>query len=79
MKCNLCPRDCQADRIENKTNFCRIDDKFHIASITVHTGEEPILSGEKGICNVFFSHCNLQCIYCQNFQISKNKTPDKTY
>ena len=60
-------------------NFCNIDNKFHIASITIHTGEEPILSGEKGVCNVFFTHCNLQCIYCQNFQISKNKTPDNTY
>ena len=71
-QCNLCPRNCNANRFENKTNFCGIDEKFHIASIIVHTGEEPVLSGEKGVCNVFFTHCNLQCIYCQNYQISQN-------
>ncbi len=72
--CNLCPQNCDANRFENETNFCRIDEKFHIASITIHTGEEPVLSGKKGICNVFFTHCNLQCIYCQNYQISNNNT-----
>ncbi len=79
IECSLCPRNCHADRIENKTNFCRIDNQFHIASITIHTGEEPVLSGEKGVCNVFFTHCNLQCIYCQNFQISKNRISDNTH
>ncbi len=46
--------------------------QLHISSICKHEGEEPPISGEKGICNVFFSHCNLQCIYCQNHQISQN-------
>jgi len=75
-KCNLCPRNCNANRFENKNNFCKIDEKFHIASITTHTGEEPVLSGEKGVCNIFFMHCNLQCIYCQNYQISRNHSSD---
>ncbi len=39
----------------------------------IHQGEEPVISGAHGICNIFFSHCNLQCIYCQNFQISRNR------
>lgn len=43
---------------------------LHIASIVVHHGEEPVLGGENGVCNVFFSGCNLQCVYCQNHQIS---------
>mgnify|MGYP002348120003 CR=1 FL=1 len=44
-----------------------------MASVCLHAGEEPALSGNKGVCNVFFSRCNLQCIYCQNFQISNNQ------
>lgn len=47
---------------------------FDIASICKHKGEEPVVSGEKGICNVFFRHCNLQCLYCQNKDISRNDT-----
>jgi putative pyruvate formate lyase activating enzyme len=46
---------------------------MYISTICVHKGEEPVISGEKGICNVFFNHCNLQCDYCQNYQISDNK------
>jgi len=44
---------------------------LHIASIAIHHGEEPVIGGEKGVCNIFFSGCNLQCIYCQNYQISR--------
>jgi putative pyruvate formate lyase activating enzyme len=47
-----------------------ISKKLHISSIVIHRGEEPILGNKKGVCNVFFSGCNLQCIYCQNYQIS---------
>ena len=43
---------------------------YAVSSIVVHKGEEPVIGGDKGICNVFFSRCNLQCIYCQNYQIS---------
>ncbi len=52
-------------------------DGFGIASITLHRGEEPVLSGTKGVCNVFFGHCNLRCLYCQNVQISRNESPVK--
>lgn len=71
-KCNLCPHNCYADRKNGQTGFCNLDDKIYIDSICRHRGEEPPVSGEHGICNVFFSHCNLQCLYCQNHQISCN-------
>lgn len=53
--------------------WCGLDDKIYISSICIHKGEEPPVSGPHGICNVFFAHCNLQCVYCQNYQISDNK------
>ena len=67
--CNLCPRQCNVDR--SKTlGWCKMDDRIHISSIVIHRGEEPPISGEKGIVNVFFPSCNMQCIYCQNWEIS---------
>jgi putative pyruvate formate lyase activating enzyme len=53
---------------------CRSDAGFNIASVCIHLGEEPVISGLKGICNIFFTACNLQCIYCQNFQISDTRS-----
>ena len=75
MKCTLCPHQCTTDRVET-LGFCRAHHEPEAATICIHHGEEPPLCGSKGICNVFFSHCNLQCIYCQNHQISSgNPTP----
>lgn len=71
--CSLCARRCSVDRYK-KTGFCRIDDKLYVSAICIHKGEEPVLTGENGVCNVFFDHCNLQCLYCQNYQISNNET-----
>ncbi len=71
--CTICPRNCNINRLSGKTGYCGSDAKYNISSIVVHKGEEPVISGERGICNVFFSRCNLQCIYCQNAQISCNK------
>ncbi len=71
--CNICPRNCNADRLSGKLGYCKADASFSISSICVHRGEEPSISGNKGICNIFFTNCNLQCIYCQNYQISSNK------
>ena len=48
---------------------------MYVSAIVLHKGEEPALGGNKGICNIFFNHCNLQCEYCQNFQISCNSSP----
>jgi len=70
--CRICPRNCNADRFSKKLGYCKADASFSISSIFVHQGEEPVISGDKGICNVFFTNCNLQCIYCQNHQISCN-------
>ena len=67
--CNLCPRQCNVDR-SRSLGWCKMDDRIHISSIVIHRGEEPPISGERGIVNVFFPSCNMQCIYCQNREIS---------
>lgn len=71
--CKICPRACGVNRISGKLGYCGSNSHYNISSIVLHKGEEPVISGEKGICNVFFSRCNLQCIYCQNIQISCNR------
>ena len=71
--CSLCPRKCHADRFSGKLGYCKSGVLFNISSICIHHGEEPVISGKKGICNVFFTNCNLQCVYCQNWQISVNQ------
>ena len=68
--CNICPRQCGVDRA-NTLGFCKIDHRPHIAEICLHRGEEPVLGGGRGVCNVFFSSCNLRCIFCQNYEISQ--------
>jgi len=70
--CNICPRKCNADRFSSKKGYCKAGTEFSISSICIHRGEEPVISGSKGICNVFFTNCNLQCVFCQNWQISDN-------
>jgi len=74
--CNLCPRRCNVDRSQT-VGWCRMDDRIHISSIVLHRGEEPPISGEKGVVNVFFPSCNMQCIYCQNWEISCRGTQGK--
>lgn len=71
--CSLCPHNCNADRLSGSLGYCCIGDAFQISSICIHRGEEPVISGSKGICNIFFNSCNLQCVYCQNYQISTRK------
>lgn len=68
--CTLCPRECRVDRFKGGTGYCRSDAGTNIASICIHRGEEPSISGPDGICNIFFSGCNMRCIYCQNHEIS---------
>lgn len=70
--CKCCPHKCGVDRGSGQLGVCKTNDQPLVANVFLHKGEEPIISGEKGICNVFFAHCNLQCIYCQNYQISQN-------
>ena len=69
--CTLCPRECGVNRFEGGTGYCGMDTGMNIASICVHRGEEPPISGPYGICNIFFAGCNLRCIYCQNHDISR--------
>lgn len=71
--CSICPRNCHADRYGTKLGYCKAGATFSISSIFAHRGEEPVISGDRGICNVFFTNCNLQCVYCQNYQISVNR------
>ena len=77
--CSLCPRNCHVNRRSGRGGFCKSDDSFSIASICIHKGEEPAISGSDGICNIFFTNCNLQCIYCQNHQISDNRISRTLY
>lgn len=70
--CSVCPRNCNTDRNSFISGYCNTSTDFEIASICIHKGEEPVISGDIGICNVFFYSCNLQCIFCQNKQISNN-------
>ncbi len=67
--CRLCPRNCGKNR-HNSVGFCGAGDKIKIARASLHFWEEPIISGTNGSGTVFFSHCNLNCVYCQNYKIS---------
>lgn len=71
--CVVCPRECGTDRTSEKLGWCLSGADIMVASICAHRGEEPVISGEHGVCNLFFAHCNLQCIFCQNYQISGNR------
>ena len=68
-KCNLCPRNCGVNRCES-LGFCKASDKVKVAYYSLHQWEEPVISGSKGSGTVFFSNCNLKCIFCQNKKIS---------
>ena len=71
--CTLCPRECGVDRFKGGTGYCSSDAGTNIASICIHRGEEPAISGQDGICNIFFSGCNLRCVFCQNHEISRQE------
>ena len=79
MDCTWCPRNCRARRLEGALGYCRTAAGFSVGSICVHRGEEPVISGPHGICNIFFTRCNMQCLYCQNYQISRNNAPIVEY
>lgn len=70
-KCELCPHRCKINRNNNQIGRCRATDKIKIALYSIHNFEEPCISGKKGSGTVFFSNCNLNCIYCQNYEISQ--------
>mgnify|MGYP001851275691 FL=1 len=70
-KCEICPHKCKVNRIKGQIGRCKATDKIKIALYSVHKYEEPCISGEKGSGTIFFSNCNLNCIYCQNYEISQ--------
>ena len=69
-KCNLCPRECSVNRNNKELGYCRASNKLKIGGYHLHMWEEPIISGKNGSGTIFFSYCNLRCIYCQNYDIS---------
>jgi putative pyruvate formate lyase activating enzyme len=68
--CVLCPHQCHVDRTHGQLGICRLPAKIIMDCALAHHGEEPPLSGTRGAGTIFFSSCNLGCIYCQNYQIS---------
>ena len=68
--CALCPRNCHVNRIENETKTCRTGRYAAVSSYFAHHGEERCLRGTRGSGTIFFSWCNLRCVFCQNFDIS---------
>lgn len=70
-KCNLCPRKCYVNRLEGELGFCKGSKDVKIAKVTLHKWEEPFVSGTLGSGTIFFSNCNLHCVFCQNHSISQ--------
>lgn len=69
MICNACPRGCNVDR-QNTLGYCKSPEKFKLARASLHYWEEPCISGKNGSGAIFFSGCNLGCVFCQNYEIS---------
>ncbi len=69
MICSICPRECLAER-KNEAGICSVGEKFKVARAAPHLWEEPCISGTNGSGTVFFSGCNLGCVYCQNYEVS---------
>ncbi|MDF2567374.1 MAG: hypothetical protein K0R90_830 [Oscillospiraceae bacterium] len=72
--CTLCPRKCGVNRLLGQKGFCGATHKVKVARAALHFWEEPCISGKKGSGTVFFSGCNLKCVYCQNYQISTEQS-----
>lgn len=70
-KCEICPNMCKVNRLKNEIGRCMATDKVKIGLYSTHDYEEPCISGKKGSGTVFFSNCNLNCVYCQNHEISQ--------
>lgn len=69
--CRLCPRECGVDRINGELGFCKTTVNPIISSRHLHFGEEPAISGHGGSGTIFFSRCNMRCVFCQNYPISQ--------
>ncbi len=73
--CRACPRDCAVNRLEDKWAACKTGRYAAVSSYFPHFGEEDCLRGWKGSGTIFFSHCNLRCVFCQNYDISQAIKP----
>lgn len=69
-ECNICPRNCKVNRLEAETGFCKVGARAIISSANPHFGEEAPLVGSGGSGTIFMTSCNLQCVFCQNYEIS---------
>ena len=69
-KCELCPRRCGVNRLAGEVGYCGAGALAKVALVSLHTWEEPCIAGDRGAGTVFFSHCNLGCVFCQNYEIS---------
>lgn len=69
--CSICPRKCRINRLKNETGFCKTGLKPKVCSFLQHYGEEPPISGSRGSGTIFFSCCNMNCVYCQNYEFSQ--------
>lgn len=88
-ECRVCPRDCRVNRLADKTATCKTGRYAQVSSYFPHLGEEDCLRGWRGSGTIFFSRCNLRCVFCQNFDISQaqlcrccyqsHTLPDKSY
>lgn len=72
--CTLCPRKCNIDRTAGQTGFCSMPDTVKVARASLHMWEEPCISGSYGSGTVFFTGCNLKCVFCQNHTIAVGGT-----
>ena len=70
-KCAICPHNCGINRLNNQIGRCKSKDTVKVALYSTHNFEEPCISGKKGSCTVFFSNCNMNCVFCQNYEISQ--------
>ena len=70
-ECKLCPHMCKINRLEGKVGRCKATDKIKISLVSLHQFEEPCISGTNGSGTIFFSNCNFNCVFCQNYKISQ--------
>ena len=70
-RCTICPHNCGINRTNNQIGRCKSKDTVKLALYSTHNFEEPCISGEKGSGTVFFSNCNMNCVFCQNYEISQ--------
>lgn len=76
-KCNICPFKCNVSRENKELGVCKIGGKIKVSYVSTHRWEEPCISGTKGSATIFFTGCNLRCVFCQNYKISRKESEGK--